>query len=166
LSGVSRLIANHPLLAVFESASEVRALSSAGVTRPRRSYDPVRLPHGPPPRAASKPRPPTAWVSPDHPHHHITPFQRAVPNTPMDRTGACVDCFPSTRPSPMFRRVGIHVFTFEACSRLYSHYGPLDRATAQRRPLSRGSGPASRPPDRSSATRSIDTSLDGIFLHW
>ena len=38
---VSRLIANHRLLAVFESASEVRALSSAGITRPHRSYDPV-----------------------------------------------------------------------------------------------------------------------------
>src|SRR5208337_3427509 len=35
-------------------------------------------------------------------------------------TGASVDCFPvhpaSTRPSPLFRRVGIHIFTFEACS--------------------------------------------------
>ena len=32
----------------------------------------------------------------------------------MDRTGASVGCFPST-PSP-FRRVGVHDFTFEACS--------------------------------------------------
>src|SRR5262245_64519218 len=42
--GVLRLIANHHDLAMFESAPEVRALCSAGVTRPQRSYDPVRLP--------------------------------------------------------------------------------------------------------------------------
>src|SRR3712207_7007790 len=37
---VSRLIANHPHLTIFESAPEVRALPSAGITRPQRSYDP------------------------------------------------------------------------------------------------------------------------------
>src|SRR5262245_62901581 len=44
--GVLRLIANHHDLAIFESTPEVRALCSAGVTRPQRSYDPVRLRHG------------------------------------------------------------------------------------------------------------------------
>jgi hypothetical protein len=34
LSGVSRLIANHPFLTIVESAPEVRVLSSAGITRP------------------------------------------------------------------------------------------------------------------------------------
>src|SRR6266542_2119713 len=42
--GVLRLIANHHDLAIFESAPEVRALCSAGITRHQRSYDPVRLP--------------------------------------------------------------------------------------------------------------------------
>jgi hypothetical protein len=51
-SGVTRLIANHPHLAVFESAPEVRALCSAGIARPRRSYDPVRLPPWPSPVAS------------------------------------------------------------------------------------------------------------------
>src|SRR3954464_6477630 len=33
------------------------------------------------------------------------------------RTGALVGCFPIPRgPSPVFRRVGVHHFTFEACS--------------------------------------------------
>ena len=47
---------------------------------------------------------------------------------------------PSTRPSPNLRRVGIHDFTFEACS-------GFTRVTAHRiaqppkRPLSRGSSP-------------------------
>ena len=42
--GVFRLIANHHDLAIFESSPEVRALCSAGITQPQRSYDPVRFP--------------------------------------------------------------------------------------------------------------------------
>ena len=38
LVGVVRLIANHLHLAIFESTPEVRALPSAGITRPHRSY--------------------------------------------------------------------------------------------------------------------------------
>ncbi len=45
------------------------------------------------------------------------PFQRAVPITPVDRNGCMCRLLPhSTRPSPADRRVGIHDFTFEACS--------------------------------------------------
>src|SRR5450759_5108838 len=55
LDGVYRLIANHHDLAIFESAPEVRALSSASITRLQRSYDPVRLPPWPPPCATSRP---------------------------------------------------------------------------------------------------------------
>src|SRR5215207_4656199 len=40
-------MANHPHLTIVESAPEVRVLCSAGVTRPQRSYDPVRLPPWP-----------------------------------------------------------------------------------------------------------------------
>src|ERR1022692_2283302 len=36
-----------PLLSFFKSASEVRVLSSTGVTRLHRSYDPLRLPDRP-----------------------------------------------------------------------------------------------------------------------
>src|SRR5208282_1067819 len=73
---------------------------------------------------------------------------------------------PSARPSPLFRRVGIHIFTFEACSG-FTHV--TARWIAQ--PPNGGlchEAPA-RPvaqPSRSSATRSIDNSLGGIFLHW
>src|ERR1700745_3180886 len=48
-SGVVRPIANHLPLTIFESTPEVRVLSSAGVTRPQQSYDPVRLPSEPSP---------------------------------------------------------------------------------------------------------------------
>ncbi len=57
-----------PLLPLFESASEVRGLCSAGVTRPRRSYAPVRLPL---PAGALKDaveaEPRRTRVSPDYP---------------------------------------------------------------------------------------------------
>ncbi len=36
--------------------------------------------------------------------------------TPVDRTGARVGCFPALAALHNFRRVGIHIFTFEACS--------------------------------------------------
>ena len=49
LSGVVRLIANHLPLTIFESAPEVRVLSSA--TRPQQSYDPIRLPPELPPES-------------------------------------------------------------------------------------------------------------------
>src|SRR5258705_6857030 len=42
--GVLRLIANHHDLAIFESAPEVRALCSAGVTRPQTLLRPCPTP--------------------------------------------------------------------------------------------------------------------------
>ena len=46
-----------------------------------------------------------------------SPFQRAVPTTPADRDGCTCRLLPHlTRPFPLFRRVGIRDFTFEACS--------------------------------------------------
>ena len=59
-------------------------------------------------------RPPTVTGLPRLPG---SPFQRAVPITPVDRNGCRCRLLPhSTRPSPTDRRVGIHDFTFEACS--------------------------------------------------
>src|SRR5580698_10328466 len=58
-------------------------------------------------------RPPPA---PDLPQLPRSPFLHAVLITPADRTGACRYSSLSARPSPVNRRVGIHDFTFEACS--------------------------------------------------
>jgi hypothetical protein len=63
---------------------------------------------------ASEARPPAGTGLPRLPG---SPFQRAVPITPVDRNGCPCRLLPhSTRPSPRDRRVGIHEFTFEACS--------------------------------------------------
>src|SRR5713101_7031536 len=53
---------------------------------------------------------------PDIPQLPRSPFRHAALTTPADRTVAPVDFFPSVLPSPVNRRVGIHDFTFEACS--------------------------------------------------
>jgi len=87
-------------------------------------------------------RPPPA---PDLPQLPRPPFLHAVLTTPADQTGACRFSSLFARPSPVNRRVGIHDFTFEACS-------SFTRVTACKiaRPpkgglLSRGFDPASYP---------------------
>jgi hypothetical protein len=80
---------------------------------PSAHYGPVRLPPRPPLLAASRPLPSPATGLP---RLLASPFQRAVPITPADRTGAPVITSPCTRPSPHFGRVGIGIMDFEACS--------------------------------------------------
>src|ERR671912_2855017 len=83
------------------------------------------------------------------------------------RMGALIGCFPIPRgPSPICRRVGVHDFTFEACS-------GFTRVAACRiaRPPMAAFVTRLRPgrlPDR--AARQLpeptDNSLGGSFLHW
>ncbi len=49
---------------------------------------------------------------------------------------------------------------------LHSRYGPLDRSTAQGGLCHEASARSVAQTSRSSATRSINNSLGGIFLHW
>lgn len=82
------------------------------------------------------------------------PFQRAVPITPVNQTGACVDCFPVHTTFPAIRSGRHSHRNFRGVLRLHSRYGPLDCSAAQGdlcheasvRPIAR--------PNRSSATRS------------
>src|SRR3979490_1026033 len=89
-----------PLLSFFKSASEVRALPSAGITRHQRYRGPLRLPSlaviltmtleaQPPPFPAlpQLPSPPPPF--PDLPQFPRPPSLHAVLNTPVDRTGPC-----------------------------------------------------------------------------
>ena len=132
---------------------KVRALCSAGITRPRRSYDPVRLPPWPPPSATLRPLPSPMTGLPRLPE---PPFRRAVPTTPADRAGARVDCFPAHAAFPKWQE-GRHPHChFRGLLRLHSRYGPPDRSAAQgdlcreapARPVTRPSrSPASGPID-------------------
>ncbi len=132
-----------PVLSFFESAPEVRVLSSAGITRPHRSYHPVRLPPLAVLATASEARPPTETGLPRLPG---PPSQRAVPIPPVDQSvGACVGCFPSPRGLP--RQTGGSASTISLsrpaqASLALRPAGSLDRP---RRPLSRGFETASYP---------------------
>ena len=100
-------------LAIFKSTPEVRVLCSAGVTRPRCSYDPVRLPPQPSPLATLRALP---SLMAGLPRLLEPPFRRAVPTTPADQAGARIDFFPAHAAFPKWRRVGIRIGTFEAFS--------------------------------------------------
>src|SRR5437588_13013698 len=98
--GVYRLIADHLHLAIFESTPEVRVLSSAGITRLQRSYDPVRLPPMPPPKATLRPLPSHRT---GRPRLLESSSRRAVPTTPADRAGAHVGCVPAHAAFPKWQ---------------------------------------------------------------
>ena len=161
--GVCRPMANHPGISIFTSAPEVRGLPSTGVTRLQQYYAPVRLPPDPPPSATLKPRPPIANGSPPLP---ASPFRRAVPTTPADRTGALVDCFPIRAAFPVLQAGRHPHLYFRGLLRLHSRYGPSDCSTAQGGLCHEASVQPVTRPNRSSATRAIDNSLGGTFLHW
>src|ERR1022692_2747680 len=103
-----------PVLSFFKSTSEARVLPSAGITRHHRYRDPLRLPdlaviltmtlEALPPPFPDLPQ----LLRPLSPH--------AVLSTPVDRNRCLSVSSLSARPSPVNRRVGIHDFTFEACS--------------------------------------------------
>src|SRR6476646_8645541 len=111
--GVCRLIANHHDLAIFESAPEVRALSSASITRLQRSYDPVRLPPWPSPSATLRPLPSPLTGLPRF-TNHLSDVPCPLPRR-IERVRVSI-ASPLMLPSPFDRRVGIRIVTFEACS--------------------------------------------------
>jgi hypothetical protein len=97
---------------------EVRPLSSTGITRLHRSNGPVRLPIEPPPIVAfgvANPARPRSTGPP--------PVTRiALPTCRAHYPGGSVQVHVSgflprsVLPSPLHRRVGIRIATFEACS--------------------------------------------------
>ena len=101
----------------------------------------------------------------DLPRLPETPFQRAVPTTPADRTGAFVDFFPVHAAFPKWPE-GRHPHChFRGLLRLHSYYGPLDRSATQGDLCHEASVQPVTQPNRSSASRPIDNYLGGILLH-
>src|ERR1019366_8397395 len=117
VDGVCRLIANHHDLAIFESAPEVRALSSASITRLRRSYDPVRLPPWPPPFATLRPLP--------------SPLT-GLPRLPEPRGCAC-RLLPHACSLPQMTGGSASALELSRPARASLCYGPPDCSTAQGR---------------------------------
>ena len=96
----------------------------------------------------------------------VPPAQRAELTTPADRAGACVDCFPVRTAFPVIqagRHPHLHFRGLLSFTRVTARWiaqppkgGLCHEASTQ----------SVTQPSRSSATRSIDNSLDGTFLHW
>ena len=110
-----------------------------------------------------KPRP-SIWTG--LPRLPASPFQRAVSNTPADRTGACVDCFPARAAFPE-QKAGRRLHRlFRGLLELHSRYGPLDRSAAQGGLCHEASTRPVAQPRRSSASGSIDNSIRGRSGRW
>jgi len=162
-AGVFQAHRQSPILGSVQSAPEARALSSASITRPPRSYGPLRLPSDPPPGQRWGCQPRSRRVSPADPHH---PSSVPCPVPRRIETGACVDCFPAHTAFPV-SQAGRHPHLhFRGLLRLHARYGPLDCSTAHGGLCHEASTRPVARPGRSSATRSIDNSLGGTFLHW
>jgi len=125
-----------------KASPEVRVLCSAGVTRSRRSYDPVRLPPWPSPVAMLRPLPSPTTGLPRLPE---PPFRRAVPTTPADRAGAHVDCFPARLSLPPLAGGSASALSLSRPAQALLALRPAGSLSRPRRPLSRGSDPASCP---------------------
>src|SRR4051794_30817735 len=80
--------------------------------------------------------------------------------------GAGVDCFPAHAAFPVMQAGRHPLLYFRGLLRLHSRYGPPDRSTAQGGLCHEASVQPVTRPNRSSATRAIDNSLDGTLLHW
>ena len=126
--GVLRLIANHHDLAIFESTPEVRALSSASITRLRRSYDPVRLPPWPPPFRDVEDATLTRDGSPPITR---TTFPTCRAHYPGGSSGCACRLLPTLVGAFPKWQEGRHPHChFRGLLRLHSRYGPPDCSTA------------------------------------
>jgi hypothetical protein len=96
--------------------------------------------------------------------HHLSGVP--CPTTPADRTGAFVDFFPIRVAFPVLQAGRHPHLYFRGLLRLHSRYGPSDCSTAQGGLCHEASVQPVARPNRSPATRAIDNSLDGSFLHW
>ena len=108
---------------------KVRALCSAGITQPRRSYDPVRLPSWPLPSATLRPLPSPMNGSPPITR---TTFPTCRAHYPGGSSGCTCRLLPTLiRAFPKWQE-GRHPHChFRGLRRLHSRYGPPDRSATQ-----------------------------------
>ncbi len=142
--GGSRLIANHLSLPSTGSAPEVRVLPFAGITRPQRSYDPVRHPLGPPLETTSMARPPPGTGFPRLPR---SPFRRAAPITPADRNRCMRRLLPCSRGLPHYSGGPASTPSLSRPAQASLALRPAGSLNRPRRPLSQGFDPTGCPVD-------------------
>src|ERR1700686_2635317 len=139
-----------PVLSFFKSTSEVRVLPSAGVTRHHQYRDPPSGLTAIPMDSVEA----ATLVSPGSPPiTQITfPACRAQYPGGPNRCSSVSSLF--ARPSPVYWRVGIHDFTFEACSGFTRVTGCKVAARPKADFCPEASTPPVARPDRSVATMS------------
>ena len=128
----------------YDADLEPRPLPSAGVTRLRRYYGPLRHPKRPSLSLAGvwlRVTPLTAWASRVAFDPRLPTCRRQYPGGPLglDRSwDGLFQPFPCTqrrRPSPSSRKVGDHIGLFEACSTFTGYYGLSARCSRLKRPV-------------------------------
>ena len=140
--GVFRLSANHHDLAIFESTPEVRALSSAGITRLRRSYDPVRTPA----MAAAFRDVEAATLARDgSPPITRTIFPTCRAHYPGGSSGCACRLLPRSCSLPLLLGGSASALSLSRPAQASLTLRPARSLSRPRRPLSRGSGPAGYP---------------------
>jgi hypothetical protein len=116
-----RLIVNHRSVCSFTSTPETRALPSAGITWPQRSYGPLRLPGWP--SSFDDVEGATFAIPGSPPITQIT-FPACRAHYPGGPNRCLSVASLSARPSPVNGRVGIHNFTLsESAMRITSASG-------------------------------------------
>ena len=141
-SVVCRLTPIHTPSPSSTSTPEVRVLSSAGVTRLRRSYDPVRHPSDPPLRSGVEAATSDPDGSPSITRITIPTCCAQYPGRP----GRCARrLLPCPRGLPRERDGSASASTLSRPARTSLALRPAGSLDRPRRPLSRGFGPASYP---------------------
>ena len=158
-----RLAPSHPPSPSSTSTPEVRVLPSAGITRLRRYYGPVRLPRWPAPCStveaatlAHHGSPPITrlTISTCCAHYPGGPIQVLLSAASPNRAAFPV-IWPGRRPQLPFRGL----------LRLYTRYGPSIRSTARSGLCRRASIQTLTQPNRLPATGPTDHCPGGTFTH-
>src|SRR6516225_2143192 len=140
---------------------KVRALCSAGITRPPRSNDPVRLPLWPSPKAtfeaATLARNGSPLTTTNHPSDVLCPLPRRIERVRVSITSPRA-AFPKWQEG---RHPHCH---FRGLLRLYSRYGPSDRSATQGDLCHEAPVPPVTQRNRSSASGPIDNYPGGTLL--
>ena len=161
VDGVARLIANHRDLSILGSTPKVRVLSSAGITRPQRSYDPVRLPSEPPPESDVEAATLVRSGPPRMTRPTFPTCRAQYPDGP-GRVRASV-ASPSHAAFPVMEAGRHPHIDFRDLLRLHSRYGPLNCSTAQGGLCHEAPAQPVTQPNRSSAT-GANRQLSGWLL--
>src|SRR3954465_5861662 len=112
------------------------------MTRPPRSYGPLRRPSDPPPGRRRGSPPPVETGLPRCP---ASPFQRAVPRTPADRDGCLCRLLPRSHGLPRFPGGSASASSLSRPAQASRALRPAGLLNRPRRPLSRGSSSVSCP---------------------